>query len=153
GGIPKSVAVKFDLYNNQGEGTNSTGLYTNGAAPTNVGSINLGNTGINLHSGHAFYVGMTYDGTTLTVTLTDEATQATARQSYKIDIPGTVGGTQAYIGFTGGTGGLTAIQEILDWAYIPTATPGGAAPRRSISSGGSLAGSPAVGGGAGRVRS
>src|SRR5262249_47448287 len=39
GGIPKSVAVKFDLYNNQGEGTNSTGLYTNGAAPTNVGSI------------------------------------------------------------------------------------------------------------------
>ena len=28
GGIPSSVAVKFDLYNNAGEGTNSTGLYT-----------------------------------------------------------------------------------------------------------------------------
>ena len=32
--IAKSVALKFDLYNNAGEGTNSTGLYTNGASPT-----------------------------------------------------------------------------------------------------------------------
>src|SRR5947199_1680586 len=34
GGIPNSVAVKFDLYSNAGEGNNSTGLYTNGASPT-----------------------------------------------------------------------------------------------------------------------
>ena len=30
-GIPNSVAIKFDLYNNAGEGPNSTGLYINGA--------------------------------------------------------------------------------------------------------------------------
>jgi hypothetical protein len=47
GGIPNSVGIKFDLYNNQGEGVDSTGLYTDGAAPTNVGSIDLnGNGGI-----------------------------------------------------------------------------------------------------------
>jgi len=28
------VAVKFDLFDNAGEGVNSTGFYTNGAAPT-----------------------------------------------------------------------------------------------------------------------
>ncbi len=32
-GIGKSVAIKFDLYNNNGEGDDSTGLYQNGAAP------------------------------------------------------------------------------------------------------------------------
>src|SRR5262249_31004463 len=36
-GIVNSVAIKFDLYSNQGEGVDSTGLYTNGAAPTNIG--------------------------------------------------------------------------------------------------------------------
>ena len=44
----------------------STGLYTNGVAPTNVGSIDLSPTGIDLHSGDVFQVNMTYDGTTLT---------------------------------------------------------------------------------------
>lgn len=33
-GIPKSVAIQFDLSNNSGKGSDSTGLYTNGAAPT-----------------------------------------------------------------------------------------------------------------------
>ena len=58
GGIPNSVAVKFDLFSNNGEGNDSTGLYTDGAAPTNAGSINLTSTGINLHSGDPFDVMM-----------------------------------------------------------------------------------------------
>jgi hypothetical protein len=33
-GIGKSVAVKFDTFNNDGEGINSIGFYTNGIAPT-----------------------------------------------------------------------------------------------------------------------
>jgi hypothetical protein len=48
-GIGKSVAVKFDLYNNSGEGTNATGVYVNGASPT-VPATTLGG-GVNLHSG------------------------------------------------------------------------------------------------------
>ena len=46
GGIINSMAVKFDLYNNQGEGVDSTGLYTGGVAPTNVGSIDLTPSGV-----------------------------------------------------------------------------------------------------------
>src|SRR5262249_58954743 len=105
-GIGKSVAVKFDLYNNQGEGVDSTGLYTNGAAPTNLGSIDLTPTGLNLHSGDVFQVNMTYDGATLSVTIKDTQTNTSATQNYTINIPTTVGGTTAFVGFTGGTGGL-----------------------------------------------
>lgn len=115
-GIPNSVAVKFDLYNNSGEGVDSTGLYTNGAAPT-VPAIDLSNTGIDLHSGHIFAVDIAYDGSTLQVTISDTQTAATATQSYQIDIPSTIGSPLAYVGFTGGTGGLTATQEILTWTY------------------------------------
>ena len=72
--LPQSVAVKFDLYNNAGEGTDSTGLYTDGATPT-VPAINLPSTGINLHSGDIFNAQLTYNGTTLTVVITDTVDQ------------------------------------------------------------------------------
>ena len=52
-GIGSSVAVKFDLSDNAGEGSNSTGLYVNGAAPTG-GAADLTPSGIDLHSGHVF---------------------------------------------------------------------------------------------------
>src|SRR5262249_42873887 len=73
GGIANSVAVKFDLYNNAGEGSNSTGLFTNGATPTTP-ATDLGAAGIDLHSGHTFNVAMNYDGSTLKVTITDTVT-------------------------------------------------------------------------------
>jgi hypothetical protein len=120
GGITKSVAVKFDLWNNAGEGPDSTGLYTNGLLPTLVNSVNLTGTGIDLHSGHVFNVGMAYDGTTLKVTITDTVTQAKATQSYVVNIPSVVGASTAYVGFTGSTGTHTAVQNILNWTYTIT---------------------------------
>jgi hypothetical protein len=119
-GITNSVAIKFDLYNNNGEGTNSTGLFVNGANPY-APSTDLTGTGIDLHSGHVFNVSMKYDGTTLNVTITDATTHASATQSYTIDIVSTVGGNTAWVGFTAGTGGATATQNILSWSYTPTA--------------------------------
>ena len=121
GGTPRiatSVAVKFDLHSNAGEGTNSTGLYTDGATPT-VPATTLGG-GVNLHSGDILQVQMTYDGTTLTMVITDTTTPSeTFTTSWPINIPGTVGANTAYAGFTGGTGGATATQEILTWTYTP----------------------------------
>jgi Legume lectin domain/Chitobiase/beta-hexosaminidase C-terminal domain len=115
-GIGKSVAVKFDLYNNSGEGTNSTGLYVNGASPT-VPATTLGG-GVNLHSGDIFNVQLTYDGTTLTMTITDASVPSdTFTTSWPVNIAGTVGSNTAYVGFSGGTGGLTATQEITSWTY------------------------------------
>ncbi len=114
--IPTSVAVKFDLFNAGGEGLDSTGLYTDGAIPT-VPAIDLSWTGIDLHSGDTMAVQLVYDGTTLTMTITDTVTQATYTTSFTINIPSTVGGNTAYVGFTGGTGSATANQAILAWTY------------------------------------
>src|ERR1019366_3138277 len=37
--------------------------------------------------------------------------------SWTVNIPTTVGNTTALVGFTGGTGGYTAIQDVLSWTY------------------------------------
>jgi hypothetical protein len=115
-GIANSVAVKFDLYNNAGEGIDSTGLYTDGAAPT-VPSVDLSTTGINLHSGDIMDAQLVYDGTNLTMTLTDTVTNATVTEVFPVNIPSIVGSSTAYVGFTGGTGGLAATQNVLTWTY------------------------------------
>jgi hypothetical protein len=114
--IASSAAVKFDLYNGHGEGNNSTGLYLNGASPS-VPATTLGG-GVNLHSGDIFQVHMTYDGTNLTMTITDTVVPAdTFTISFPVNIPAAVGGNTGFVGFTAGTGSLTATQEILTWAY------------------------------------
>ena len=120
-GVTPSVAVKFDTFNNSGEGVNSTGFYTNGAAPT-VPALDLTSSGVNLHSGDVMHAHLTYDGTTLTLTLTDTVTNASFTASQAINIPGTVGANTAYVGFTGGTGGTVSTQNILSWTYSPTSS-------------------------------
>ena len=119
GGIAKSVAIKFDLYDNNGEGPDSTGLYTNGASPT-IPFTDLSTTRINLHSGDTFSVNMVYNGTTLTMTITDGVTGASFQKSWTVNIPQIVGGNTAYVGFTGGTGGLTSSQKIETWSFVST---------------------------------
>jgi RHS repeat-associated protein len=114
--IPTSVAVKFDIWNNAGEGIDSTGLYTNGAYP-DIPAIDLSSTGINLHSGDVMNALLAYDGTNLTMTLTDTVTNASVTESFPVDIPSIVGGNSAYVGFTGGTGLENAIQNVLSWTY------------------------------------
>jgi len=123
-GIPKSVAVKFDLYNNEGEGTNSTGLYLNGASPTTP-FVTLTGSGIDLHNGHVFNVHMDYDGVTLAMTITDASNTALKfTRNYTVNIPAAVGGSFGYVGFTAGTGGDSATQDVLTWTYQPGGVPG-----------------------------
>jgi outer membrane protein assembly factor BamB len=115
-GIGQSAAVKFDLYNNSGEGANSTGLFTNGAMPTTPAN-DLTASGINLHSGDIFQVTLNYNGTTLAETILDTQTNAVYTTSYQVNLSNLIGGNAGYVGFTGGTGGLTAVQDILSWTY------------------------------------
>jgi hypothetical protein len=115
-GIGKSVAIKFDLWNNEGEGINSTGVYLNGAMPS-VPAIDLTGTGIDLHSGHVMQVHVEYSSSTLSFTITDTTTNAAVTETATVDIPTIVGGDYAFVGFTGGTGGSTATQDILTWTY------------------------------------
>ena len=131
GGIPTSIAVKFDLYNNQGEGTDSTGIFADGDSPTVPlpgdnpvdTSVDMSGSGVILESGDVMQVQLQYDGATLQEKVTDTATQATFTQNYTVNIPALVGANAAYVGFTGGTGGATAVQDILSWTYTPIPAP------------------------------
>jgi hypothetical protein len=129
-GIAKSVAIKFDIYNNAGEGINSTGIFTDGRSPTvrQPGlssdfpdqSVNLDGSGINLASTHPFRVTLTYDGTTLTEQILDTVTSVRFTTSYVVNIPSLVGSNVAYAGFTGGTGGLTTVIDVQSWTMKST---------------------------------
>jgi hypothetical protein len=127
--IPNSIAIKFDLYNNQGEGSDSTGLYTNGATPM-VPALDMTSSGVNLHSDDTMAVHVVYDGTTLTMTITDNVTGASYSHNWTINIPTTIGSNTAYVGFTGASGYSSSSQKILTWSFnntpvlpVPTFTP------------------------------
>ncbi len=122
GVIVNSVIIKFDLFNNAGEGIDSTGLFTNGHSPTigvNPGdsSVDMTGSGIDLHSQHVMAVTLTYNGVTLTETITDTITNASFSHSYTVDIPALLGSNVGYVGFTGGTGGLTTVADVQTWTY------------------------------------
>lgn len=131
--IPKSVAVKFNFYNYNNEGGDSTGIYTDGEPPVTP-TVDISPSGIQLNSGDSIQATIAYDGTTLTLTLHDLVTNDTFTTSQKIDIPQVVGDNLAYVGFTGGTGGLTASQKILIWTYASQASSQSGSPAFSVSS-------------------
>ena len=111
--IPNSVAVKFDLYGNDGEGPNSTGLFLNGAKPTNPGAIDLTPSGVDLHGGRAYDATIDYKNKKLTLNIVDaEEKGKKFTHTFDVDVPAAVHGTTALVGFTGGTGGASANQDI-----------------------------------------
>ncbi len=119
--IPKSVAIKFDFLNNSGEGNASTGLYLNGASPT-VPAVDLtGSDFTLLGTGGEFNAHMTYDGAILTLTMVNKNTHpsTTFTHSWAVDIPAAVGGTTAYVGFTGATGSQFSTDTLQSWTYLP----------------------------------
>lgn len=115
-----SVAVRFDYgANNFGEGVNATGLFTTGTTLPSftVTNVDLTGSGINLQDTHPKKVALTYDGTALTETITDQATSTSFSHTYAIDIPALTGGNTAFVGFTGGTGALGADQDVESWIF------------------------------------
>ncbi len=117
GGIGKSVAVYFDLYSGATH-KSTTLLITNGNVDK-TNAIDMGPSGIVLGSNHPLRVDLSYDVTQLAFseTVTDTVTGAIFQHIYtNVNVPQIVGGTTAYVGFTGGTGGETSIQDIVSWS-------------------------------------
>jgi hypothetical protein len=126
-GIANSAAVKFSIFQYGGDPSgNTTGLFMNGQTPS--GGINLDGSGINLNSQSIKDVTLSYDGSTLTETITDESSGAVFTHDYMmVNLPNLVGGDTAYVGFGGSTHELWSIQDILSWTYNEQET--GLAPR------------------------
>src|SRR5262249_55259118 len=119
--ITNSIAIKFDLYSG-GTHTPTTGLYTNGTnpgeAPGAGGGRSIAMTPIDLGSGHPMQVRLDYDGTSLTETVTDTVTSQVFTHTYAgpPTIAQIIGSPTAFVGFTGGTGGESALQDIQNWS-------------------------------------
>jgi len=116
-GLLNSVAIKFDPWAGSTNGNlSATGLYLNGATP-DTANLSMIPSGLSLWSGNPYSVTMTYNGTTLSMTITDTVTHATYSTSWNVDIPATVGGNTAYIGFTAGMGYVSAGYNVQSWTY------------------------------------
>jgi hypothetical protein len=108
GGILNSLAITLN------PGSNGTGLYTNGVAPTGSDTTI---SGITLNSGHLIQATISYSGTSLTVALEDLTTLATFSHTFTgVNIPSDVGASTAYVGFTAGNNSGANI-DVTNWTY------------------------------------
>src|SRR5262249_48360783 len=84
---------------------------------------------VNLGDQHRKRIDVTYDVKTLLldVKITDEQHEGgptTLEQKYTVNIPAIIGVDGVYAGFSGGTGSLYSLQDVLGWVLPPTAPPG-----------------------------
>src|SRR5262249_52739223 len=108
----------------------STGLGVNGSFTGQPVNPLGGTTGIDFNAGaqaatpHTYQVTLSYSGTTLTETLQDLTTNSSpVTFTYNnINLQQLVGGNTAFVGFTGGTGGLNVEQDIKSWTFTNGAT-------------------------------
>jgi hypothetical protein len=123
-GITNSIGLKFDFYSH-GAHNALTGLFLNGQLPDSGGLLGGDVTvpNINFASGDPIKVTLIYNGTTLTENILDTVTGATFTHDYLVNIAQIVGGNTAYAGFTAGTGGDTAVQDVQSWTYTPIPVP------------------------------
>ena len=141
-GVPNSVALAFDTFNNglnDGNSSNHTyvsidGNVANGSPLANQAQQNVyGNAECDfdvgytqpgcLSNGDVWTVTITYDGNVLNEVISDPAENASfdAINSYAIDIASYLGTNTAFVGFTGSTGGGYAQQNVLNWEFANTA--------------------------------
>jgi len=112
-----STALAFNIF---GQKTVGTTVYSGGV----TGGNDYNTTGdVDLASGHIIDVTLSYQHDVLTEILTDTATDKIFTTTYATDIASSVGGPNAYVGFTGGTGGGTSDQFIRDFSFTPQAVP------------------------------
>ena len=85
----------------------------------------LAGTGIDFTAGsedptgpHTYQATLSYHGSTLSETITDQTTGASFSRNYaNVNLPATVGGDTAFVGFGGGTDGRKATNAITNWTY------------------------------------
>lgn len=104
-GITPSIGICFNIYN-----ADSIGWIVDGARVEESTAI----SGIDLVAG--VDVAVAYDGAKLIVTVTQGEKVYTAERT--VDLYAKFGGSSAYVGFTGGTGGATAQQFVGEFEML-----------------------------------
>ena len=119
-GLTPSVGVEFDNWNNgagDGNNGNHAGIDINGSMNSVVRADTLP---AQLDTGSVFHAWVDYNGASdlleVRLALTDTR-PALALMSYSTDLVALLGTTNAYIGFTSGTGAAGADHDIRRWVF------------------------------------
>lgn len=127
-GIANSVGVEFDTWNNGLPGDpdgNHVGIDVNGSV-TSVVAVPVSPR---LNDGNVWHAWVDYNGTAIEVRVAQTATRpATPIISHTVNLAGVIGGSQAFAGFTSGTGAAFANHDILSWVFDNTYSPIGGTP-------------------------
>jgi len=119
-GLSNSVGIEFDNWNNgviDGNSDNHVGINIGG----DVSSVALEtNPGFALDSGDLITAWVDYDGTTDELEVRANTTgirPGSAMLSYTVDLVQELGATDAFVGFTSGTGFAGADHDIVAWQF------------------------------------
>lgn len=128
-GIPTSLGVEFDTWNNgAGFGDpdgNHVGIDLNGS----IVSVLTASVTPRLNNAATWYAWIDYDGTTLTLRVSQTSSRPAAPTlSYAVNLATVLGTTQAYVGFTSGTGAAFGNHDILTWQFDNAFAPIGGPP-------------------------
>jgi hypothetical protein len=138
-GVPNSAAIEFDTFQNGGadSDSNHVAIDTNGVLqdlnltdPYGNGNCGFPSTYLAagcFANGDVWTVTMSFNGTTLNLSVWDTTKEGAPFVIYTglpINFASFLGGTTAYVGFTGGTGSGFEQQDILNWELSNTATLG-----------------------------
>ena len=126
-GLPNSVGIEFDTWNNGGIDDfngNHVGIDLNG----NVDSVLLASIATRMNNAAIWSAWVDYNGVTdlLEVRLAEGESVArpgSALLSYVVDLTGILGTTDAFVGFTSGTGAAWGDHDILAWQFNSTFDP------------------------------
>ena len=119
-GITPSAAIELNLYTGH---TVGTGYYTGGNTGQYINNPPyIATLPVNLDSRNPIMVTLTYDGTILKEQLQDMLTLAIFSQNYAVNIPAAVAGSLAYVGFSGSSGGWTAVQTISNFSFASSSS-------------------------------
>ena len=89
-----------------------------------MGGGSLNTSPVNLFSGHAINIVLSYNGTVLSETMTDTVTGGSFTQPFFANIPSVVGGTTALVGFTAESGGSSTMDQYITNFRFTVPAPG-----------------------------
>ncbi|MGD1073047.1 MAG: YDG domain-containing protein [Bryobacteraceae bacterium] len=124
-GIPNSIAVEFDTYQNTplGDpagshiGIQSLGMQPNTSDHTNAAANLGGPVQVGFADGNPHSATITYNGTTLSVFVDGNPVPVVSASVALGSLPGLSAGTNAFVGFTAATGAAQENSNILGWSW------------------------------------